>query len=206
MDCSYTSTSAYVFLGVQNISWVVFLFSAGISITRDTERKQWGVQLTMVLFNLWLSVCQFFVYVLQMALNTLRPDPFCPDVLSYGFPSIPAFYAAAGVTFLIGFAIWRRLMLPWSRWPVLTLLFCCPLVLSWFTYNTWVEILVTMVAGVASSAAFLIVLRYVLLPRFPEMLCTAPWTWFYCIDTWLMGDRSRAREQRIRAIVNDSSR
>ncbi len=190
-----------MFASVQLLSWVVAIFIWGAGISRNTRTGRWGKQLTLALFSAWLWICQFLVYILQMVLDSPRPDVFCPSVTSYGFPSLAAMYVAAGVTFVVGFAVWRKLALPWSVWPVLAVLFVCPFVLAWFTFNTWVEVMLSILIGVGSTLAFFLVLDRVLLNQYPYMLNQAPWTWINADDTWLMDEHQYRREAYLRELM-----
>jgi hypothetical protein len=200
MSCDVSSWSAQTFAYVQLISWVVTLFIYAASITKDTRTGRWGIQLTLKLFGAWLFAWQFVVYIFQVAFNTVRPSPFCPSDITYGFPSVAAFYAAAGCTFVVGFVWWRRIQFPYTMWPCVALVFACPLVLVWFAYNTWQEVLLSLGVGVACTTIFLLVVRHYLMEDYPYTLNQAPFTWLGCIDTWLCTPEQHALTDRLRAL------
>lgn len=201
-DCAYTSASAQVFVAVQITPYLIAIFIFGASIAYCQRTKRWGKQLTLLLFNMWLTIFLLLVYIAQMALGQLRPDPWCASAdLTYGTPSTAAYYCAAGATFVVVFVWWRRIPFPWSGWPLVGLVLCCPLVLAYFEFNTWTEVLCTQAIGIASTLAFFLVLDRLLLGWYPYMLNQRPWTWLQCIDTWLLSDRQHAQEERLRAII-----
>lgn len=200
-DCMYRSISGITVYYVQLISWGVFFVMFGAGIVKDTLRGRWGQQFTLTLFGVWLAIWQGLLYILQFALNVQRVDPFCTRSTLLVFPSIPSFYAAAGATFIMAFVQVQGLDLPWSKWPVLLVFLLCPFVLAFFTINTWIEVLVSILVGVASTMLFFVILVRWLIPWYPHLLNSFPWAYMYCIDTWFMTERSRQQEDDIRDVI-----
>ncbi len=200
-DCLYRGISGITVYYVQLASWGVFFVMIGAGIVKDTQSGRWGQQFTLTLFGVWLSIWQCLIYLVQYALNVQRVDPFCTRTTQLVFPSIPAFYAAAGATFIVSFVQVQGLELPWSKWPLIMAFLFCPFVLAFFSVNTWIEVVVSIVAGVVSTILFFAILLQWLIPWFPHLLNSCPWSYMYCIDTWFMTERARQQEEDIRDVI-----
>ncbi len=103
-DCTYETLSGQAVFYVQLMSWAIYFTMLGAGFTHDPRRNRWGQQFTLTLYAFWLTACQCLVYIFQYALNVQRTDPFCTRSTQLVFPSIPAFYAASGVAFVLSFA------------------------------------------------------------------------------------------------------
>jgi hypothetical protein len=186
MNCVYDGWAAQVFAFTQLIPWLVPLALSAASIGRDA-RGRWGKQLLHVWFGLHLTVMQVFLYVLQFTLDRPRPDPYCPSVYSYGVPATAAFYIAALYAFIVGYAILWRVRLSAFYWVATTaILVFVPGILVWWAYNTWYEVLLALALGAGTTAPFLAVVRFLVLPEVPLLLRARPWRWFPCIDTYMI--------------------
>lgn len=185
MSCVYPSVAAQLFGWTLLLPWIIpiFVFAAGI-----TKRNgKWGNQIMMVWFGKWLLVVQLILYIFQVRFNLQRPDPYCPEILTFAYPSTAGFYVASGVTYIVGFSFLWNVVLSWVYWVTVLCLFALvPSVLVWFVYNTWYEVLMSVLVGIITTLAFLLWVRFYLLDMVPFLLQQAPWTWLSCTDTQIM--------------------
>jgi hypothetical protein len=199
--CLYDSYSAYAFSAVQLTAWIVPGIVTVWSIRRDASGR-WGKEVFLMGINFYWFWCQFVLYELQEAVGVLRPDPFCPSVMTRGFPSLAAFYTAGGGTlalampWLLGF--WYR----WSNWLLLAVWwFAPPAVLVWIAFNSWQEVLLSMGLGVATTLGYVAAMHLWVRPLMPYVLNAPPCTWFDCVDTWLQTPEQQKHTEELRELV-----
>ena len=199
MDCVYSSYGAQIYGWTHLIPWIVPLALSAASITRTRYGKQhWGKQIMIVLYSLWITVVQLMLYIVQSYFNEYRSDPYCPDMKSLAYPSLEAFYTASLVTYIIAFTYFWDIVLPWTYWSLLFVFMVVPPgILVWFAYNLWYEVLVSSLIGIATTLYFVVLVRFILLDDIPIMLHQRPWTWFACVDTYLMDEEQHNVHKRL---------
>jgi hypothetical protein len=197
--CLYTSHGAVAFAVVQLVSWIVPLTLAAASPVYDQETGRWGRQFVLVSFGFYLFFWGFLLYIFQVSLSIMRSDPFCPALQTYGVPASSAFYVAAMGSFLLGLAwemsFWYNItntlyLVVWWLAP--------PVVLVWFGFNVWQEVLLSMGLGILSTVIFMTVVWHVLVHDMPYLLQQGPWSWCNCIDTWIQSAEQRRKTEELR--------
>lgn len=205
--CLYTTRSGAVYAAVSFVNWAVPLFISGSAFVKDQRSGRVGKQFTLVAFGIYLFFWQFVLYVLQTALRVERPDPFCPAMMTDGFPSGAAFFTAVGGSTI--FALTRLLdfSLSWVSvvWVVAWWI-APPVVLVWFGFNAWQEVLLSLGLGVLATALFFATLHYVLRDMLPYVLNQTPWAQLGCIDTWVQSERGQSRTEEVRAWLEAAER
>ena len=205
--CLYTTASGAVYALTGAINWIVPLFITGSSLVRDQRTQRVGKQFTLVVLGLYLFCWQFALYLLQTALRVQRPDPFCPEMLTDGFPSGAAFYTAAGGTLALMLAWLLNFSYSWISWATLAVWWVVPpAVLIWFGFNVWQEVLVSLCVGALAVLIFFMALRYHVKPWLPYILLVEPWYSMGCIDTWVMDERESSEAEWARAMLERRSR
>lgn len=206
MSCVYTSYSAQAFglvLSIPFLVGVAFLFA---SIARY-KNTRWGKQFLVLIMGTMLSYAQCWLWVLQFALRVYRRDPYCPELITMGFPSLSAFYVSALATGFILFTFVWNVVFSWFYWfYIFTVLLFPPTVLYFVGFNTWQEVLLSMLLGIATSSFFIILLRVFILEATPMLLNQAPFTWFSCEDTWMMNEEQQEKADLIREMLKDIQR
>lgn len=200
--CLYSSYSAQAFAYAMLIPTIVPLALAAASVTRNPKTGEWGKEWILVAFGSYLFFFQLVLYIFQISLQMIRYNPFCPDVLTYGFPSLVGFYVAALGTFVIEYSYLWNAVVSSFYWTYLFLVWWLPcLVLVWFQYNTWQEVLLSLGIGVLITTIFVLAVRYYFLEDMPFILNSTPWTWFSCVDTWVQTRQGQARTEEVKACL-----
>ena len=195
----YTLLSAQTFAVVLQIPWIVTLIFAAAAVRRDAFGR-WGKEFVLVLFGLYLSFWQLILYILQINFNMARQNPFQPQgPIYYGFPSEVGFYVAVFVTFIMEFTLVWNVVFSWMYWSGLIMCILVPsVVLTWFQFNTWQEVLLSMGCGFLATTIFILALYFYIKPELPIWLNTIPFTWFSCVDTWIQTREEQEETERVR--------
>lgn len=160
-------------------------------------------QFFLVVYSFYLFFWQFMLYVLQQAVRIARPDPFCPAMLTYGFPSLPAYYVAALGTLAVVLPLLLGQYYGWMSWLMLVCWwFVPPAVLVWFTFNTWQEVLLSMGIGVLATVIYVLAALWIVRPFVPYVINSPPWSWFNLIDTWLQSETQQLLAERLEQSVS----
>lgn len=197
--CLYTTSSGQAYAVFSFINWLVPLLISGSHFVRDQRTGRVGKQFALFSFGLYIFFWQFVLYALQAGLHMQRPDPFCPILMTDGFPSSAAFHTAVGGSLIFMLSWMLDFALSWMSYLWLGGWFLVPpFVLLWFGFNTWQEIVISLCLGVLATLGYFLVLRYYLVELMPYILNSAPWTWFYCLDTWVQDEAGQEKTERIR--------
>jgi hypothetical protein len=173
------------FAVILQIPWIVTLLFSAAAVRKDSYGR-WGKEFILVYLGLYLFFWQFVLYIFQITLNMPREDPFHPGMIYYGYPSEVGFYTAVFVTFIVEFTLVWNVRLSVMYWMCLIVFCAAPcLVLVWFTFNTWQEVLLSMGVGVIVTSVYVIVARLYFFYHMPILLNSAPSTWLGCVDTWI---------------------
>jgi hypothetical protein len=183
MSCIYPSYISQVYAYSHLIPWIVPLFLFAFSIRKDKEGN-WGFELVVYLYSALLSWGALLVYALQMSFNVLRGDPYCPDQMSFAYPSMEAFYTGAAVTYIVLFTYLWNAPLSEMYWViVIAILGGPPLLFVWYTYNTLYEVIVSSLMGIFITVGFLVAVRFFWLEHLNMLVKQRPWSWLAAINT-----------------------
>lgn len=204
VSCQFDSYSLYVFSGVQLIGWVLPVILTFFSRYRDPVTHKWVAEMFLVAFSYYLFYAQLFLYILQIAMHQLQPDPFCPGVMTYGFPALPPFY--------VGVCIAMTLLLPvflefsYGVISGVSILSCIwiapPAVLVWFSFYSWQQVALSLGIGLLVTLLFVLMYRFWLLPLLPYVLNVAPASTLGLVDTWFQTDAQQLETRRIAQILS----
>ena len=162
----------------------------------------WGKEFILVLFGGWLFLWWLILSVLQIALNMPRADPFHPGEYYYGFPSSIGYYVSVLTTFIFEFTYLFNIRFSRLYWLGLYLFAIVPsIVLCWFQFNTWQEVLLSMGLGCLVTTMYLLFYYYALLENVPLLLNTVPFTYMSCVDTWTLDDKGKMEAERIKQMI-----
>lgn len=204
--CLYSTSSGQVYAAVSFINWIVPLVISLSSFVKDQRTGRVGKQFTFFAFGWYLFVCQFILYILQTALHVQRPDPFCPSMMTDGFPSSAAFHVAVvGITVLcISWIL--EFSFSWITYPFLLAWWIAPsFVLVWFQFNVWQEVVISLCMGVLVTLLYFVTIKYYLIQLLPYILNQAPWSYFYCLDTWLQDEKGQEKTEHLRVMLERNS-
>lgn len=197
--CLYTTSSGQVYALTAAINWLVPLCITGSSFVKDQRTGRVGTQFALFAFGCYIVFWQFVLYAIQASLHVQRPDPFCPLLLTDGFPSSIAFYTSIGGSLVLMISWMLDFAPSWMTYAkIAALFFAPPFVLLWFGFNVWQEIVISLCLGVIVTFGYFLTLRYYLVDLMPYMLNLPPWTWFGCVDTWVQSEEGQAKTERIR--------
>lgn len=208
IGCLFTSTSLYVWSATQLLGWVLPLFLTLFARYRDPVTKQWVAEAFLVLFSFYLYLCLALLYIFQIALHQLHPDPFCPENYTYGYPALCPFY--------IGIAVGLTLFLPmflhfnYGIVQGLTVLACIWIapaaVLIWFSIHTPAQVGLSLGVGVLMTLLYMLVFRFCLLRFMPYLINLAPFSMLSLTETWFSTDQQQLNARRIRQWLDDMNK
>lgn len=185
--CLFTSYSLPAFAGVQLLAWILPLLLSFFARYRDPRPPyRWVAEFFLVCFSWYLFIVQLLLYILQISMQQLQADPFCPGLMDYSFPAFAPFW--------IGICITLTAVLPWTMgfrygflnaMTILTFIWITPAaVLIWFSFFTWQQVLLSAGIGVLITLIFVFIMITYMVPLMPFILTQAPATWFNLTETW----------------------
>jgi hypothetical protein len=208
IGCLFTSTSLYVWSGVQLLGWVLPFFITLLARYRDPVTKEWVAEAGLVIYSFYLYLCLALLYILQIAMGQMQQDPFCPYVYNYGFPALCPFY--------IGLAIGLTLFLPifmnfyYSIVTGLTILACIwiapALVLVWFSFHTPSQVGLSLGMGVLVTLVYLMAFKFLVMPQMPYVLNQPPCTWLGLTETWFSSDEQQQATREVKQTLMELRR
>lgn len=189
----------YVDVGSTSVAWTQVLPTLiTLSLTINGWRKR-GHEFFPTLFGFYLHVWQIALWVFQVHFNMIRPHPYCAQYETYVFPSQEAFYAAALAFFIVSYGVLWKYPLSWLTWALLWLLVVAPpFILLFFLYNTWWELLFSLLLGAVVTFLFVLVIRVYITPQLPYILLHNPMRWMGYIDTICMNRNERKCHRELR--------
>lgn len=183
-SCIYPSYVGQAFVFSFYLPWLITLGLFAFQKRRDSKTGKYGVEFVVYLYGLWLSWGTLLVWILQSSFQVMRGNPYCPDQLSYAYPSMPAFCIASLFAYIVAFTYFWNEVLSELNWVIIiALLFGIPAIFVWFTFNTWSEVFVSMLVGFISSTAFVVIIRFFVMQHFPMLMAQRPWCWLEPVDT-----------------------
>jgi len=144
-------------------------------------------QIMFFFFGLYLQGMQLILWIFQSYFQYLRPNPICQVYHSYAFPNIEMFYALALVTFVIAYGFYWDYAHSWLVWLFLYIVaFAPPIILVWFSYSLWWEVVFSGLLGVGFTWIFVLTLKLYIAPILPYLLNSNLAWWLGYVDTYLM--------------------
>lgn len=184
MSCIYPSYIAQAYAYTHLLPLLIPLVIWAFSI-RWINRHNWGFECIFNLYSIVLTWGYIFIYLMQEAFQVMRNDPYCPEQVSMAYPSVEAFYTGSTMAFVIMFTYLWNIPLSEMYWVVVIAILGGPsLILVWYTYNTFYEVLVSTLAGVILSVVYLIFIHFFALDYLDILIKQRPWCWLSLINTW----------------------
>lgn len=146
--CDYGNWAAMIVSAVRKMPFLIsfFVTVAGYATGEPIfTTLGWTITFTAML-----------MFPLKQAFNITRPDPYCPDILTWAFPSDELVYVGIVLAFAIGYSIMWKSNRTWFQWLCLGLLFLGPsIVLAVVEGEWWVYLLISLFIGVCVSLVLL---------------------------------------------------
>jgi hypothetical protein len=192
-----TATTSAVIAMVIEIPLLVAIIVSVLGFANN-RYHQWGKQFLFVTFGVYITVWQFALWILEVALSDQRFNPFKPTATYYGFPAEIAFYLYVFLSFVLVYTLCWNITVPWMWWAFfwIVLWFPCA-VLVFFELHTWREVVMSAGWGTLVTLSYFFIL-WRAMPDLPQYINCVPWTWFYCIDTWIQDDEGQDETERVR--------
>lgn len=154
------------------------------------------------LFSFFLYIPQVALWCFQAYFEAEMPDPVCQVYQNWAFPSIPAFYVAVCISFFFVVSILWEFEHSWIIWFTLyTFGIVPPLLLVWFGYNRWWEVLLSLGYGAFCGIVFGFLMRYFIEPVMPYLQHHFPLYDFGYVDTICMDPRQKEETLHVRQTV-----
>lgn len=180
----YPSYAGQAFAAVFYVPWLITLGLFAFQRRRDPRTGEYGIEFIVYLYGLWLTWGTLLVWALQSSFRVMRNNPYCPDQVSYAYPSTPAFCLGSLFACIVGFTyLWNEVLSEVNWILIIGILFGIPMVFVWFTYNTWWEVLLSTLLGLVTGVVFVVVIRFFVVQHFEVMMKQRPWCWLGPIDT-----------------------
>lgn len=155
-------------------------------------------QFIFAVYGWFLEGMYFTLLAMNAHLQKNVSDPICPEHILPGAPSIVAFYVASLTTFIVSYALWRWRRPSVFRLVLLLLIFAGPpAVLVWFGYNSALDVALTMIYGIVSTALFFAMLSLVVRDSLDSALIRTPFSWLGYKNTWLVDEVNDKDPQRL---------
>lgn len=134
--------------------------------------------------SVFLFVLSYFLWPIQEYINQTRSPFLCPiGSAAYEFPAIEMVYVSAIVTMVICYSIFYRGRPGTFAWIGLFLLFAIPaVVLCFFQFNTWLEVLISAVISAVLTVIFMFHMVFFIAPAIPYLECVPPFSTFQYSD------------------------
>jgi hypothetical protein len=200
IGCLFSVSSLYVWSATQLLGWVLPIFFTLLAHYRDPVTNQWVAEMFLVAYSYYVCFSLFLLYIFQIALQQLQPDPFCPYLTTYGVPALTPFY--------VGCAIGLTLLLPiflefsYSLFTGITILCCIWIApaatLIWFSIFTASQVALSLGIGVLITLLFILMFKFYWVPYMPYMLNVAPFTWLGVVETWFSDKNQQERAYKVR--------
>lgn len=192
--CYYATWAGAAFGWTQVFPSIVTLMLSAVGLLTS--------QIMFLFFGLYLHAMQYELWVFQSYFQSQRPNPVCQLYHAYAFPSIEAYYAGAVVTAFIMYGYMWDIPHGVIAWLFFYVIAAFPLIMVWFGYNVWWEVLLSLGMGVVFTALFVIVLKLYISPAMPYILNEIPATWLGYKDTYLMDEDLQVECQNVTNVVH----
>jgi len=194
--CYYASLMGEVFGLTQLIPTIVTYFLTATSFFFRGFFILW-------IYGFYLHAVQLLLWVIQVYLEQVRPDPTCQIYQSFAFPSIAAFYVASIFTFFALYSYYWYVEQSWLVWFLSYIVLAgVPVILVANSYNHPWEVAVSMFFGIAFTWIYVIVLRLYICPTLPFLLNEFPCSTLGYTDTFLMSEEENLECIRCHAALN----
>lgn len=136
--------------------------------------------------------------------STMTTDPVCPDHLMSTFPSQPTYYVCAIATIVLLYCARHRRFAIVPIGAAVAAAIGLPVGLGFLGYNSWVDILVSAVVAISTTALFYAMLICYVEPNMTGVLQQQPFRFFGYRDTFICsGPLCVKNVAMTRAIVED---
>lgn len=197
--CYYISAWGWAFGWTQQIPILISLIA--FVITAYTKEPLY------FLFSWFLWIPQITIWTFQAYFQMVMPDPICQAYHTYAFPSVTAFYVGVVVVTFFAVALLWEIEHSWVNWLIMMMFgIVPPLILIWFGYNRWWEVLFSLGYGALFGLGFAFVLRYLIQPVMPYLEFHFPLFTFGYEDRICMTEEERSQRDRIREAILRYSR
>jgi len=205
VGCLFTENSLYVWSGVQLVGWILPLVLSVFARYRDPVTREWVAESFVVLFSYYLCFCFFLLYIFQIALAQLQPDPFCPQIMTFGMPAMAPFYVGVCVGLTLFLPIFMGFYYsPMQGFIVLACIWIAPaVVLIWFSFFTASQVGMSLGVGVGVTLLFIAMFRFYFVPLAPYLLNLAPCTWLSLRETWFSSDEEQYQRRRVELWIKE---
>ena len=157
-------------------------------------------QTIFVALGLYLYIGQMPLWAVQSYMQTERPNPLCQAYHTYAFPNIEMYYLASIVTFVVVYSLVWNVEQSWFMWLTFYVMFVVPPgILVFYSYNTWFEVLASLLIGVAMMLIFIGLMYVYIKPSLCYILNIFPCRWLGYTDTWLATAEEQLRCSQIRS-------
>lgn len=165
--CYYVGVGAVAFGWTQIIPTITTLcFFVASSFTNKPM---------LLFFSLYLYIPQITIYCFQHYFQVIMPDPVCQLYHSYAFPSMSAFYVGALFAGFVTATYLFNYSHGWNIWIVMELfLVIPPIILVYYSYNRWWEVVLSVGFGVANGVFFMVVYKWYIYPSLPYLSMQFP--------------------------------
>ena len=208
IGCLFSNTSLYVWSSTQLIGWVLPIFISLFARYRDPSTQRWVSECFLILYGYYLWLALGILYIAQIALGQMQPDPFCPYQQNYSFPALAPFY--------IGSAIGLTLFIPvflnsYYSWFTGVTILCCiwivpPTVLIWYSIFTPTQVGMSLGIGVATTLIFILMYRFWWMPVMPYVVNTPLFRFLSVSETWFSTTEQQRDTARIARCVEEQER
>jgi hypothetical protein len=167
--------------------------------------------MTYLTGSLFIAICGgflflmgYFVWPFQEYINQTRAPFLCPVGFAvYQFPALEVMYPVACVTMVVWYSIFFRGRPGAIGWFSLFLFFAIPsIVLPFFQYNQWYEVLMSGGIAIVLSSIFMIHMILFIAPCIPYLETVPPFSTFsynddlgFCYDCQKYGNFDKMRQR-----------
>lgn len=160
-------------------------------------------QMIFILFGFYLYAGQLVLWGVQSYMQVVMPDPTCQAYHTFSTPSIPGYYIASIVTFVIGYSLLWDVKQSWFMWLTFYVVFTVPpsiLVLN--SYNAWYEVVASLVIGIVMTMLFIGLIYVYIKPIMCFILNIFPCNWLGYKDSWLSSPEEQEQCRQIRLDID----
>lgn len=174
--CILHPTYGQYFIMVQNIPLLIGAAFSGVTYVTGN--------LFFAFLGFYLFAMGYFVWPFQYWLNITRNPLLCPLGASrYEFPAIEMLYLSALITMVIYYSIAYHGRPGWLTYVVLFFALAIPgVVLTFFQFNIWYEVLLSAGIGVVMTTVFMVHMQFFIGPAIPYLEVVPPFSTFDYAD------------------------
>lgn len=174
--CILDPTYGQFFIMIQTIPLVVGSAFTGVTYVTGN--------LFFACLGFYLFALGYFVWPFQYYLNVTRNPLLCPlGAAQYEFPAIEMLYVSALVTMVVYYSIFFHGRPGWLSYLMLFFTITIPaIVLTFFQFNVWYEVLLSAAIGMIGTIVFMIHMQLFIAPALPYLELVPPFSTFSYSD------------------------